>query len=273
VEHYIKVNPDTNIFVEDINPKGKKIILFIHGWPLNHNAYEYQFNQLPHLGYRCIGMDTRGFGKSSKPFDGYSYNRLADDVRSVIDALNLHDITLAGHSMGGATAIRYMSRHRGHGVSKLALFGAAAPSVTKRPDFPYGLPKEDITKLITSSLNDRPDMLSNLNPQFFYQHPSAPFLNWFRDLGLEAAGWATAQCAMTFRDEFLLDDLSKIKVPTLILHGIHDQICLFSLAEAMHKMIKDSNLVPFQNSGHGLFYEERDLFNMELVEFIEKGTI
>ena len=128
--YYVRVEPDVNIYVEDVNPGGGKTILFIHGWPLNHKAYEYQFDQLPNMGFRCIGIDTRGFGNSDKPWRGYDYDRLADDVRGVVETLKLRDFTLGGHSMGGAIAIRYMARHNGYGVSKLALFAAAAPSVT-----------------------------------------------------------------------------------------------------------------------------------------------
>ena len=113
--YYIKVESNVKIYVEDLNPRGNNAILFLHGWPGNHNLFEYQFNQLPKMGYRCIGIDTRGFGKSDKPYTGYDYNRLSDDVRCVVDELELRDFTLAGHSTGGAIAIRYMARHRGYG--------------------------------------------------------------------------------------------------------------------------------------------------------------
>ncbi len=269
MEYTIKTEQDVNIFINDINPYGKKTILFIHGWPLSHRAFEYQFNVLPKMGFRCIGMDTRGFGNSSKPFWGYDYNRLAEDVRCVVDTLKLRDFVLAGHSMGGATAIRYMSRFNGHGVSKLALFGAAAPSLTMRPDFPYGLPKEDITKIIQSVYDNRPQMLLDTAPMFFYKPITKALSDWFFQLGFEAAGWATAECAKTFRDESLFNDLPRIQVPTLILHGVHDRVCLFPLAEVMKKSIRNSKLIPFENSGHSLFFEEKDKFNMELVKFIE----
>ena len=231
-------------------------------------AYEYQFDQLPKMGFRCIGMDTRGFGNSSKPWGGYNYDRLADDIRCVVETLKLQDFTLAGHSMGGAISIRYMSRHNGYGVSKLALFGAAAPSFTIRPDFPYGLPKEEVTKLIQETYNDRPKMLRGFGDMFFFQYATTPLTDWFFQLGLQAAGWSTAACLFTLRDENLFSDLGKIHVPTLILHGIHDKVCLFPLAIAQNQGIKNSRLVPFEYSGHGLFYEERDKFNMELSQFI-----
>lgn len=268
MEYTIKVEPEVNLYVNDINPNGKKTILFIHGWPLSHRAYEYQFNKLPAMGFRCIGVDTRGFGKSSKPWSRYDYNKLSDDVRRVVDALKLNDFTLAGHSMGGATAIRYMSRYNGFGVTKLALFGAAAPSLTERPDFPYGLPKEDITKIIESTFNNRSQMLRDVAPMFFYRPITPALSDWFFQLGFEAAGWATAASAMTFRDESLFSDLPTIQVPTLILHGIHDKVCLFPLAEVMNKGIKNSKLIPFEHSGHSLFFEEQDKFNLELANFI-----
>ena len=268
MDYYVRVEPNVNIYVHDINPLGKKTILFIHGWPLCHIAYEYQFNQLPKLGYRCIGIDTRGFGYSDKPFGGYDYDRLADDVRCVIDALQLQDITLGGHSMGGAIATRYMARHDGFGVSKLALFGAAVPSITRRPDFPHGLSREEVTKLIQTCMNDRPKMLRDFGDMFFFQYVTQPLSDWFFQLGLQAAGWSTAAAAMTFRDETLFSDLGKIDVPTLILHGIHDQVCLFPLALAQKQGIKNAKLVPFEYSGHAVFYDERDKFNKELSEFI-----
>lgn len=270
MEYSIKVEQDVNIFVHDINPYGKKTILFVHGWPLSHRAFEYQFNVLPRMGFRCIGMDTRGFGNSSKPLGGYDYNRLAEDVRCVVDALKLRDFVLGGHSMGGATVIRYMSRFNGYGVSKLALFAAAAPSLTMRPNFPYGLPREDVTKIIQSVYENRPQMLLDTAPMFFHQPITKALSDWFFQLSFEAASWATAECAKTFRDESLFADLPRIQVPTLILHGIHDRVCLFPLAEAMRQSIRNSRLVPFEHSGHSLFFEEKDKFNMELARFAEQ---
>lgn len=268
--YYIRVESEVRVYVEDINPTGEKIILFIHGWPANHNLFEYQFNKLPEMGYRCIGIDIRGFGNSDKPWEGYDYNRLADDVHCVIETLELQDIILAGHSVGGAIAIRYMARHKGHGVSKLALFAAAAPSFTRRPNFPYGLPKEDVTKLIEETYNDRPKMLRDFGDMFFFKYITGPFSDWFFQLGLQAAGWSTAKLAISLRDESLFSDLGKIHVPTLILHGVHDKVCMFSLAIVQKEEIKNSKLVPFENSGHGLFWEEYEKFNKELIKFIER---
>ncbi|KEJ01977.1 alpha/beta hydrolase [Clostridium botulinum] len=268
--YYIRVEPNVKIYVEDLNPEGNKTIVFLHGWPGSHNLFEYQFNQLPKMGYRCVGIDTRGFGNSDKPWSGYGYDRLSDDVRCVVEALKLHDFTLLGHSTGGAMAIRYMARHKGYGVSKLALIDAAAPSLIKRPNFPYGLEKEDVIKIIQGTYNDRPKMLRDFGDTFFFQHITEPFSDWFFQLGLQAASWATAAIANTWINEVLFSDLETINVPTLIIHGIHDKVVPFELGEIQNKMIKHSKLIPFKYSGHGSFYDQRDKFNKELVKFIEE---
>lgn len=268
--YYIRVEPNVKIYVEDLNEKCDKTILFLHGWPGSHKLFEYQFDQLPKMGYRCIGIDTRGFGDSDKPYSGYDYDTLADDVRSVIDVLKLSNITLAGHSTGGAIAIRYMARHKGNGVSKLALFAAAAPSLIKRPNFPYGLKEETVLEIIKGTYMDRPNMLQGFGNIFFYQHITKAFSEWFLNLGFQAAGWATAEIAKTWIKEVLFSDLDKINVPTLIIHGIHDKVVPFELGEVQEKCIRNSKLIPFKYSGHASFYDQYEKFNKELVKFIEE---
>lgn len=265
--YYITVEKNVNIYVEDLNPDCENTILFLHGWPGSHKLFEYQFDVLPAMGFRCIGIDTRGFGDSDKPFCGYDYDRLADDVRVVIDVLNLRNITLAGHSTGGAIAIRYMARHRGVGVARLALFAAAAPSLIKRPNFPYGLDKDVVTQIINGTYADRPNMLNDFGDIFFFQHITYPFSQWFFQLGLQAAGWATAAIANTWLEEVLFSDLETIDVPTLIIHGIHDRVVPYELGQIQHQSIKNSRLESFEFSGHGSFYDQKDEFNKVLAEF------
>lgn len=267
--YYLTAEPGVNIYVEDINPAGRKALLFIHGWPANHNMFEYQFDHLSRVGYRCIGMDLRGFGMSDKPGNGYNYDRMADDVRCVVDALQLHSFMLIGHSVGGAIAVRYIARHDGYEVAKLVLLAAAAPSVIKRAYFPYGLPRKDVVQIVQNTYRDRPNMLRNFGDMFFHQEISKPFSDWFFQMGLQAAGWATAAVAAAWlNEERLFADLGKIQAPTLIMHGIHDRVCLFPLAEAQRERIPHSRLVPFKDSGHGLFWEERNKLNRELALFI-----
>ncbi|WP_084780322.1 alpha/beta fold hydrolase [Bacillus massilinigeriensis] len=250
--YYVAVEPGVNLYVEDINPGGSKTIVFIHGWPLSHKQFEYQFNILPSMGYRCIGIDWRGFGKSDKPISGYNYNRLAKDVRTVVAALRLENFILAGHSTGGAIAIRYMSRYNGYGVSNLVLIDAAAPT---------GFTKETANRLLNETFNDRPKMMQGITDSFFFQYITSSFSDWFNQMGLQAASWSTAAVILLLRDETLHDDLSKIAAPTLIIHGKHDKVIPFSQAQELNQKISNSRLIPFKYSGHGPFWEERDKFN------------
>ena len=265
---YVTVAPGVYNYVEDLNPSGKRTILFLHGWPGNHGLFEYQFDLLPKLGFRCVGIDTRGFGRSARPWDGYDYDTLSDDVRAVVDAMSLQNVVLAGHSTGGAIAIRYMARHRGHGIGKLVLMAAAAPSLVQRPYFPFGLPKQAVLDIIQGTYADRPAMLRGFGNMIFHNYVTEGITDWIYRLGLEAAGWATAAIANTWLDEEgLFKDLETIQVPTLILHGLNDKVCLFPLAEAQKNAIKNATLVALESCGHFLFYDQLDRVNKELAEF------
>lgn len=269
MEFMIMVEPGVRVYVNDINPSGNKTIIFLHGWPANYRLFEYQYNILPHMGYRCIGIDTRGFGNSDKPWGGYSYDSLADDISQVIKTLDLNNVTLLGHSTAGAVAVRYMARHNGFGVSKLVLCAAAAPSLIKRQNFPYGQNKEDIEKVfIEGAYDDRPNMLENFGRIFFYKQVSPPFSDWLFQMGLQAASYATIAISKDWITEELFNDLPKIHVPTLIMHGIHDQVVPYQLGVVQNKGISNSKLITFENSGHGLFYDEMDKFNRELTQFV-----
>lgn len=130
---------------------------------------------------------------------------------------------------------------------------------------------ETIDEIIQGTYSDRPKMLKNFGDIFFYKKPSKYFMEWFIQLGFQAAGWATAKIADTWlNEEELFDDMKKIDVQTLIIHGIHDKVCLFPLAEEQHKLIKNSKLLKFENSGHGIFYDEKEKFNKAVECFIEE---
>ncbi|MFZ2636717.1 MAG: alpha/beta hydrolase [Rectinemataceae bacterium] len=267
IGEFIKIEPNVRLNIRDWG-KGKTIV-FIPGWPLSHEMFEYQFTQLPRHGYRCIGITMRGFGKSSKPWGDYNYDVFGDDIEKVLETLDLHDVTLAGHSMGGAIALHYAARRKSERVSRLALFGAAAPSFIKRPGFPYGLESKAVDGFIESCGTDRAKLNEDFGKIFFRSENavSPKMAEWFFDMGMEASPLATAACLVTLRDADLRDDLARIDMPTAIFHSTQDKICLFELAEAMAAGIKGSKLIRFEHSGHGLFYEEKDRFNKELMNF------
>jgi non-heme chloroperoxidase len=263
---YIEVEKNVKLFVEDIG-EGTPVV-FIHGWPVNHKMFEYQFNQLPQQGYRCIGIDLRGYGKSDAPFEGYSYDRMADDIHAIIKTLKLEEITLVGFSVGGAISVRYMARHSGYMVSKLVLIGAAVPCFTKTDHNPYGIKKKAVNEILALSKVDRPMMVANFGKTFLAKQVSAPFNKWLNGLSIEASGVGTIKLLESLRDEDLIADLPKIQIITAIFHGVLDKICPFEFAELMHKSIQNSLLVPFEQSGHGLLFDEQEKFNNELIKHI-----
>jgi non-heme chloroperoxidase len=264
---YIEVEPNVRLHVTDAG-EGRPIVL-IPGWPLSDEMYEYQYNDLINKNFRVIGITLRGFGKSDKPYGNYNYNVHASDIKKVLDKLDIKDAVLGGFSMGGAIAIRYASVDDGTRISKLALFGAAAPIWTQRKDFPFNLPKSAVDDLIELNYKDRPKLLSNFAKIFSATETSLNegIGSWLNGICLRASSYATAQCLIALRDTDLRNDLVKIKIPTVIMHGRKDKICSFDLAEQMKAGISNSHIVAFEDSGHSLFLEETQKFNTELIKF------
>lgn len=269
-EEFITVDKQVKLHVTDWG-EGKPVVL-IHGWPLSDAMYEYQYQFLVEKGYRVIGITLRGFGKSDKPYGTYNYDVYAQDIKTVLDKLNIQDATLGGFSMGGAISIHYVANYNNNRVSKLALFGAAAPSWTKRADYAYGFAEEAVNDLIALSKTNRPQLLENFGKIFGASETSIPagLGNWLGGINIEASPYATTQSLIALRDTDLRKELSKINIPTAIFHGTKDVICEFALAEQMNKGIKNSYIVKFENSGHGLFLEELEKFNSELLTFLKK---
>lgn len=266
----VEADDGTELFVQDWG-SGDPIV-FVHGWPLNHRMFEHQFTRLAREGYRCLGLDLRGYGRSEKPWSDYDYDRFADDLKAVFEAFDVENATLAGFSMGGGTATHYMSRHDEAGVDRLALLGAASPCLTEKPDFPEGLDEAELDPLIEGARNDRPAMVAEFGDMLFHTEPSEEFVHWLWSLGMEASSRATAASAETFRDADLRPDMDDITVPTLICHGTHDRICPFDItAEVLEEGIENAELVRFEESGHGLFHEQKDELTEELAAFAGSG--
>jgi len=265
---YVNVERGVKLAVYDLNPAGKKTVFLIHGWPLNHSMFEYQLDLLPKLGFRCISVDLRGFGNSDAPWDGYGYDRLADDIHEIIRMIGVSTMMLAGFSMGGAIAIRYMARHKEYKISRLALLSAAAPCFVSRAECPGGLPLEQVNSLIAQIGRNRPQALYDFGENFFAQPITPPFGEWFRSVTLSGPGYSTLKTAETLRDADLRADLSHITVPTGIFYGALDKICPEGLPLALNRGILNSKLFRFQKSGHAVFYDELEKFNQEFSSFL-----
>jgi len=264
---YIEVEPNVRLHITDAG-EGRPVVL-IPGWPLSDEMYEYQYNELINHNFRVVGITLRGFGKSDKPYGKYDYNVHAADILKVLKQLKITDAVLGGFSMGGAIAIRVAATDEEACISKLALFGAAAPIWTSRDDFPFNLPKSAVDALIKLNNSDRPKLLADFGKIFAAAESSLNegIMNWLTAINLSASSYATAQCLIALRDTDLRNDLLKITIPTLIMHGKKDKICSFDLAGQMKARIANSRIVAFEKSGHSLFLEETQKFNNELILF------
>jgi len=265
---FLDIAPNIRLHLRDWGA-GKPIV-FLHGWVLSHEMWEYQFNALAERGCRCVGITLRGHGRSSQPYDQYNYDVFADDLHKVLAALGLQHVTLLGYSMGGAVALRYMARYQGEHVARLVLCGAAAPSFTQRPGFPLGVDPARIDDLILACRNDRAKLMDDFGRIVFRNLTAgnARIRAWLYQITMQASPQATIACLVALRDTDLRDDMAKVNVPTLIMHAPGDRVCPFPLAESIAAGIEGSQLIRFENSGHALFYEERDKFNAELLAFV-----
>lgn len=266
--YHITSNDGTKIAVYDYNPQGKRTVLLIHGWPLSHQIFEYQINLLTDCGYRVVAVDLRGFGRSDSPVCGYCYDQMSADIFQVIQKLCLNNFILAGFSMGGAIALRYMNRFNGFGVCRLILLSAAAPCFAQRPDFPYGKTVQEVNDLINLAETDRPGLCLDFSRQLFACPHSDAVIDWFKGIALSASGLGTIKCGIALRDEDGRADLGCVRVPTYIIHGDKDVIVSGELAKIQHAGICGSTLITLPDSGHGIMYDQLKKFNSVFMDII-----
>lgn len=266
---FIEVEKNVRLHVSDLG-EGSPVVL-IHGWPLSNAMYEYQYSALIKNGFRTIGITLRGFGQSDKPFGKYDYDVFATDIKAVLEELHIDNAVLGGFSFGGATVIRFASKYNNEHISKLALFGAAAPCEVRKDDFPYGLPIEILNNLIELNSVNRPQLIEEFGKLFAASETALPkgISDWLARIQFQSSQYAMEQGLYMIRDSDLRADLKKVTIPTAIFHGKLDKLCPFELAEQLHKGIENSKLIAFENSGHALFLEERLKFNDELITFIK----
>lgn len=269
-QEYIEVEKGVKLHVTDLG-EGQPIVL-IHGWPLSDAMYEYQYQSLSRKGFRVIGITLRGFGQSDKPYGKYNFDVFSDDIKVVLEKLNIQNAVLGGFSMGGAVVLHYVTKYDAAHISKLALFAAAAPSWKQREGYPYGVSDADAEGLIKATMTSRQDLIASFGAGFPAKEGgiSKNVEKWLENINLEAGPYAITESITALRDLDLRPELSKIKIPVAIFHGTQDKLCDFSLAEQLNKGIKNSYIVKFENSGHALFVEEAEKFNAELEKFAKK---
>ena len=264
----VEVEPGVHVHVADADGGRKGTVVLIPGWPLSSIMLENTTLFLADHGFRAVAIDLRGFGESDAPYAPYSYDVWCSDIRTVLKTMSLSDVMLVGHSMGGAVAIRYASRFRSR-VTKLVVAEPAAPR------FVYGPRSADLKAglagLIEGYATDRSQVVRALTKTFFSTHTDVttdPFLQFFERQGLDGASLVASRAGLfALRDTDLTADLARISIPTRVFHAINDQIVPYDHGQAVAAAIKGAKLITFTTAGHGVYIDERDKFNAELLAF------
>ncbi|HEX6278699.1 MAG TPA: alpha/beta hydrolase [Pyrinomonadaceae bacterium] len=269
---FITVNDGTEIFYKD-HGTGQPIV-FSHGWPLSSDDWDNQIFYFASRGFRCIAHDRRGHGRSSQTWDGNEMDTYAADLAQLTEKLDLKDAIHVGHSTGGGEVARYIGRHGTSRVAKAVLIGAVPPIMVKTDSNPDGLGIEVFDGFRAALVKNR--------AQFFRDVPSGPFYgfnrpgaevsqgiidNWWRQ-GMMAGFKATYDCIKAFSETDFTEDLKKIDVPTLIMHGDDDQVVPIGASA-----LRSANLVPnatlkvYEGYGHGMCTINHEQINADLLAF------
>jgi non-heme chloroperoxidase len=263
----------TRIFYNDWGT-GQPVV-FSHGWPLSADAFEDQMFFLASHGYRCIAHDRRGHGRSSQPWNGNDMDTYADDLAELVERLDLKKAIHIGHSTGGGEVARYLGRHGTKRVAKAVLISAVPPLMLKTAANPGGTPIEAFNQLRAAVLADRSQFWKDLSLPFYgYNRPGAKISEGVRESfwlqGMLAGLPASYFCIKAFSETDLTEDLKKIDVPTLILHGDDDQIVPIADAALLSaKIVKGATLKIYKGAPHGMCTTLKDRINDELLAFIK----
>ena len=250
-------------------------VVFSHGWPLNADAWEDQMMFLASHGYRAIAHDRRGHGRSSQPWNGNDMDTYADDLAELTEALDLKSAIHVGHSTGGGEVARYIGRHGTKRVAKAVLIGSVTPLMLKTQANPGGLPIGVFDGIRAGVLADRSQFFKDLTTTFYgANRPGAAVSQGLRDFfwlqGMQAGFNGVLDCIKAFSETDFTEDLKKIDVPTLILHGDDDQIVPINDSALLSAaLVKGSTLKVYPGAPHGMCSTLKNRVNADLLAFIQ----
>ncbi len=270
---FVTTQDGTEIFYKDWG-NGPTVVL-CHGWPLSSDSWDPQILFLASNGFRCVAHDRRGHGRSTQTWDGNEMNTYADDLATLVDALDLRDFTLIGFSTGGGEAARYLGRHGTDRVSKAVLISAVPPFMLKTDDNPDGVPVEEYDELRASLAADRGQTFRDIADGPFYGRNHGIEVSqgardeWWRES--MAGGYRNVyECIAAYSGTDFRADLAKIDVPTLVVHGEDDQVVPFHVGgKKSAEMIADATLKMYPGAPHGLPVTHQDQLNQDLLEFLK----
>lgn len=261
-----------DLYYED-HGAGKPVVL-VHGWPLSGRSWEKQVQVLLDAGHRVITYDRRGFGDSSKPTFGYDYDTLSEDLHKLVTNLDLRDITLVGFSMGGGEVARYLGKYGNERVSRAVFMAAIPPFLVKTADNPEGVDGSVFEGIKAGIAADRPAFLSQFLTDFYNvdllggKRISNQVVQLSWNIAAGASPKATLDCVPAWLTDFR-KDLSRITVPTLVVHGDADRILpLSATGKRTHELVKGSKLAVISGGPHGLNWTHAEETNRELLEFL-----
>ena len=271
--HMIETRDGTHLYHKTWG-EGRPVVL-IHGWPLSGDSWDPISNVLADNGYQAIAYDRRGFGRSDQPSEGYDYDTFADDLAAVLESqTGGQDAALVGFSMGGGEIARYLSRHQGKGVSRVALISAVVPYMLQTADNPEGVPQATFNQMTAGMKADRAHFFRGFFKDFFgvgmMSHPvSDEVLDLAWNTAMQAGLRPTLAAAKAFATTDFRPDLASFTVPTLIIHGTADKtVPIGPTAHAVAKAVPAAHLIEYDGEPHGVFATQTERLTNDLLAFL-----
>lgn len=272
---YVTTKDGLDIFYKDWGPRDAPVIFFHHGWPLSSDDWDAQMLFFLKEGFRVVAHDRRGHGRSTQVWDGHDMDHYADDVAAVVEHLGVQGAVHVGHSTGGGEVAHYVARYPNDPVAKAVLISAVPPLMVKTESNPDGLPKEVFDDLQNQLFKNRSQFYHDVpaGPFYGYNRPGAKVsepvvLNWWRQ-GMMGGAKAHYDGIVAFSQTDFTEDLKKIEIPVLILHGEDDQVVPFEISgKKSAELVKNGTLISYPGFPHGMPTTEAETINKDLLAFI-----